>query len=352
MLRFSDLNRSRLGLLRLGLLRLGFLCPGFLRLGFLFAFLALPQQSSAERLTNADVTIVSFGSVNGEVTDCGCRAHPKGGLDIRSGYVDWLREEKVPFLHVDLGNFIGVKESTRDLLTHFLWDAMEEMGVDAVTPGPRELEQWELFTELRTDSPIRVVSSNVFVSHDGIETPVGEESIVIERNGVKIGLFGLMGTQRIASANAADGTSFRIEEPTIVAEAVVPKLREVADVVVLLSEMPSAETTVLLGRVPGIDVALCGYLPRWQEEAEKRNDTVVQETGSRGQYVGSLMLIVDPDGNIVDFGSRNAMAWDPFPRDGDMHERVASVLAEAEEIEERSRAARTPGVSPVGGGGE
>ncbi|MEZ4651444.1 MAG: hypothetical protein R3E97_22150 [Candidatus Eisenbacteria bacterium] len=143
MLRFSDLRPScfrRTGSIGPWLNRRS-LPTTLATLAASCALLALPHESTAERLTNAEITIVSFGSVSGEVTDCGCRAHPKGGLDIRSGYVDWLREENVPFLHVDLGNFTAVKDNTRSLLTHFLWDAMEEMDVDG-DAGPRELEYW------------------------------------------------------------------------------------------------------------------------------------------------------------------------------------------------------------------
>ena len=82
--------------------------------------------------------------------------------------------------------------------------------------------------------------------------------------------------------------------------------------------MSPQETDDLLRKVSGIDVALYGRNPGWKERAEKIAATITQQTGLRGQYVGQLVLIVDPDGRIVDWGSRNVALDAKIPENAEV----------------------------------
>lgn len=305
------------------------------------ALLSMTHPARGERLSNADVTFISFGSVNGEITDCGCKSNPKGGLDFRAGIVDSLRGSNVPFLHVDLGNFTSTTEHTKDALTRFVWEAMEETEVAATTPGPRELQEWDLFQELREGSPVRVVSTNLTYLDAGQEKPVGDRHVVVVRNGVSIGLIGLIGEQAFSSAGLS-GVDIRMSDPSAAAQRAVEEIRDQVDLVVLLSELSKAELQTVLNQVPDIDVALAGYMPPFLEEAEQLGKTVVQQTGTRGQFLGSLTVIVDPKGELIDHGTHNVTMWDPLPRNAKMTERVEALVALNAETVAKARASATP----------
>jgi len=299
-------------------------------------WVASPVRSA--RLTNADVTFVSFGSVNGEVADCGCKARPKGGLDLRAGYIDWLRNENVPFLHLDLGNFSSTTEHTKEALTRFVWEAMEEMEVAATTPGPRELQEWALFQELREGSPVRVISTNLTYLDSGQEKPVGDRYTVLVRNGISIGLIGLIGEQAFASVRPPL-SDVRMSDAATSARQAIEELEGDADLIVLLAQLTSAELRDVLKAAPGIDVVLSGYLTPFMEEAEVEGNTIIQQTGTRGHYLGSLTVTLDPQGQRIVHSTHNVVMWDPIPRKMSMKERVEALEARNEEVIAKARAA-------------
>jgi 2',3'-cyclic-nucleotide 2'-phosphodiesterase (5'-nucleotidase family) len=73
------------------------------------------------RKQNASVTLVSFGSLQGELVTCGCHASPKGGLARRATMVDSLAARAEPFLHLELGDFSKIDEDSGDFETRFIW---------------------------------------------------------------------------------------------------------------------------------------------------------------------------------------------------------------------------------------
>lgn len=210
-----------------------------------------------------------------------------------------------PYLHLELGDFAKIDDITGDFETRFIWGVLERTKVSAISPGPRELTLWDTFEQLRDQGTIPVVSTNLTVKRNGSESPVGLSYKVFRVNGISIAVFALMGGAELAGVRAPEGIEFGFKDPLETATALVPRMRKEADLVILMSEMSSADTDRLLQAVPGIDVALYGARANWEQSARKKGSTICQETGMRGQYSGELVLIVDPAGAIVDFGSQN-----------------------------------------------
>jgi len=230
------------------------------------------------------------------------------------------------------------------LLNGFIWDTMEELEVDVTTPGPREFQYWDDYAELMARGTIPVVSSNVAVVRDGKEEAIGHEYLILERNGVKVGVLGLMGGGQFSGAKIPAGVEFAFSDPFQTAADLVPKLQKEADLVVLLSQMSTADTQQLVKQVDGIDAALFGHLSPWVERCTRIGDsegTVLNQTGTRGQYLGHLVMIVDPDGNLIDFGSKNLLMDAKVDPDPDLAESVAAIEEKTKEIREEARKART-----------
>ena len=225
------------------------------------------------------------------------------------------------------------KRLVEEFESRFLWDAMERMGYLASTPGARELAQYRLYEELIRTSGIVGISSNLKVVENGTARAVGEqESLVAEIAGVRVGLFALMDGNILSTVRPPDGISFEHEDPIEAAGRIVPELRKQAELVVLMSQIPPRETEHLLSQVPGIDVALCGRQPAWNQRAVREGNTIVQQTGLRGQYLGELVLIVDPDGRIADWGSRNIVLDDKVPESPDVAAAAKEADAAAKEL--------------------
>jgi hypothetical protein len=220
-----------------------------------------------------------------------------------------------------------------DFETRFIWEQFEKMQVSAVSPGPRELGAWTTFKDLMARNTIPVIESNVTMKSGA---PIGVTTKVVTVNGVRLGLFSLMGGTEFSGVRPPDGVEFAFQDPFQAAATLVPTLRKQCDVVVLMSQMGPADTDRLLQSVPGIDVALYGQRASYEERAKKIGETIAQQTGTRGQYVGSLVLIVDPAGKIVDYGSQNAGLDKAYPEQevmakavGEANDQVTKIRADA-----------------------
>lgn len=227
-------------------------------------------------------------------------------------------------------------------LTQFIWDRMTEISVDATTPGPRELQYWDLYEKFIESGDIAVVSSNLTVVENGQSRPVGQPYVVVEKNGIKTALFALMGGSQFTGARLPEGVEIQFGDPFETARSLVPDLRAKADVVVLMSQMSTADTDRLLGEVPGIDAALYGNLAPWNDECTKVGEAITQRTGTRGQYLGHLVLILDPDGNIIDYGSKNVQMAESMPEQLALAEKVTA----EEEVVKKIRDAQRKGGDP------
>ncbi len=245
--------------------------------------------------------------------------------------IDSLTAQGKTFALMDLGDFMSTEAAVGELKTRFIWKTMEQMGYVASTPGVRELMNWPLYSELLSGSSIRPVSSNLVVIENGVERPAGLEKMVVPVGGVRVGLLALIGGSEVASVQRPAGIDFRHLSPLEAAQRIVPELRKEAEVVVLMSELSSQETDDLLKQVPGIDVALYGRQPAWKDRAEKVFNSVTQQTGLRGQYVGQLVLIVDPEGRVVEWGSRN------LPLDQTAFPEKAEVAAAVKQVEDKAK---------------
>lgn len=232
---------------------------------------------------------------------------------------------------------------TGDYETRFIWDTLEKMDVAGLTPGPRELTAWTTFHELADRGTIPVIASNVALKGKsegsaggagGGLVPIGVPYKIYAVNGLKVAAFSLLGGTEFAQVRPPEGVEFDFKDPFQVAGTLVPELRRKADLVVLLSEMAPGDTDRLLQAVPGIDVALYGQRPQFEQEAKKVGETVANQAGSRGQYLGQLVLIVDPEGKVVEFGSQNAPLDKAFPE-------VDTIVRLIEEANEKTKQLRT-----------
>ena len=241
---------------------------------------------------------------------------------------------------MELGDFAKIDDVTGDFETRFIWDVLEETKVSAVSPGPRELTMWSTFEQLRAKRTIPVISTNLTVKQGGSETPVGLPYLIIPVNGVKVAIFALMGGAELAAVRAPEGIEFGFKDPFEVAAALVPKLHKEADLVVLMSQMSTADTDRLLQAVPGIGVALYGQRAGWEQIARKKGETICQETGTRGQYSGELVVIIDPAGHVVDFGSQNVTLDKEVPENPDILKQVNDANEKTKVMREDVRKAR------------
>lgn len=118
---------------------------------------------------------------------------------------------------------------------------------------------------------------------------------VIERNGIKIGIFGLMGKE---SASMAPMSGVVFADPIANAKRVVKVLKEEeqVDLIICLShsgtstKKDESEDEILAREVPDIDVIISGHTHTRLEEPKIVGNTVIGSPEDYGKYLGVIKL--------------------------------------------------------------
>ncbi len=185
---------------------------------------------------------------------------------------------------------------------------MNRLGYDAATLGNHEFDHGQAFLGRMLDSmSFEVVCANV--ESDTCTFPQLPPSVVIERDGIRIGIVGAVTNYEgpghpAGNASCFEGLSF--PDPQAKASECAAALRPDVDVLVLLSHMGDDRDAELLARETRFDVILGGHT---HEEVDTLvNGTLLTQTGKDLQCVGVTTIrlrgrkIVGIDYRLVPLG--------------------------------------------------
>lgn len=199
---------------------------------------------------------------------------------------------------------------------------MTELGYDAAVIGNHEFDfrpaglaaMISAAHRAKGEALVPLLSSNmrfdaVSKADDSLQAQFDAGRIqpyrLIERGGIRFGLFGLLGENAVAVSPMIKPVTFA--DPVASARETVARLREEgAEVVILLSHMGVTQQTdgswrgeevELVEQVPGIDIVVGGHshvaLP---QPVLVNGRTPVVQAGSEIQYLGELRMILGEDG--------------------------------------------------------
>ena len=189
---------------------------------------------------------------------------------------------------------------------------MKDMGYDVLTLGNHEFDLKPrglariLHAAVNKGGMPAVVFSNAIFSKESDRDDILEEAfnrglvkayIIMEKEGIKIGIFGLMGKDAAEKAPFASPVKFR--DPIEIAKEMVKVLREKekVDMVICLShsgvrkKKSRSEDEILAKEVQGIDVIVGGHSHTRLEKPIVVNSTLILQAGEYGKYVGVLDLL-------------------------------------------------------------
>ncbi len=196
---------------------------------------------------------------------------------------------------------------------------MSRMGFDVTTPGNHE---YDLFPDglarifNTADSMGRlpnIVASNVVFDEESDKDDSLEDVfnrglvkpyLVMEKEGLKIGFFGLMGKNAAEVAPFSSPVTFG--DPMIKAREMVKVLREKekVDIIICLShsglwvDESKSEDELLAGEVAGIDIIVSGHTHTMITNPLQVNDTIIVQAGAYGTHIG-IMDIQYEDGKVA-----------------------------------------------------
>lgn len=238
-----------------------------------------------------------------------------GGLPYVSGFVRAVRARRDDVLLVDAGDLL----EKGDLLAYrtqgaATFEALGRIGYDAVTIGNHDLDfgvEHLHRLEGKLGQPLLLLN---LVDHHG--EPLFQPSRIVEVNGVKVGLVGMLAPRKKFLGGLDAEQSGRV----LAAEA--ERLKEQVHLVVAVCHQGSGPIEDWSRMAPAVDVFVAGHhhetltSPRVIEET----GAIVVSAGSDAHWVGHLDLEVDLEARrVVDHrGGLDLLSHDRIDVDEDM----------------------------------
>lgn len=265
-------------------------------------------------------------------------------------------------LTFDAGDF-GELETSRVpggwRITKYAAELLGQLGLDAWTPGERELLHGpERIAELRDASGAVAVSANVRAASG--ERPFATDHIFTV-GGLRVGVTGVTGTGALVAPRRADNlqelvSKWSVDDPLEALRPVVERLGKRSDVVVLLAHLSIDEARPIVEQLEDVDVVILGHNPSTGIAGERWGRAAVIRTGHKGQIAPMLSLMAGGDSvKVVDTVFRPLAPGDPFVADMQtqislFEQDITSLREKASEETRRNRVVggRTPEVESAG----
>ncbi len=246
---------------------------------------------------------------------------------------------------MDGGDFLHRNARDNYLESVLTWNEMVRTGYQAVTLGELEFGQWETVDSLMRHTPLPVVCTNVEVLRDGQWQQLGERYRLIEINGIRVGILGVIGpTQLSPTVIRSTGDRVRLLPPEESLREAVAEVRGRTDVLVLLAHLDPQAMEQYASLLPDVDVILGGHMTAADTGPVPAGDAILNRSGSRGQVVSVTRLIISPEGQIVDFGGLNFTLVPEYAEDAAVAQAAESAKAEGERrVRERNQRRERPG---------
>ena len=192
------------------------------------------------------------------------------------------------------------------------FELMTSMGYDAMAIGNHEFEYGaEIFAWEKNRAPFPVLGANLF--YMGTSHPYAQPHAVLERNGVRIGVIGIMGQDAATAIIPSFIAPLDVTDPAEAVRRSVIELRDEVDLIVLLTHQgktapmqtdaevdPRLQRDIdadyrLAGAVEGIDVLLAGHADAGTPEpvVHEKTGTLIMQTYGQATYLGYLRLTLD-----------------------------------------------------------
>jgi len=243
-----------------------------------------------------------------------------GGISHLATLIRDVREsENITFL-VDAGDiFTGALSKKSEGKLPF--DLYSAMNYDTLTLGNHEFEYgWEKLVETIPRANFPVLNANIV--HQTSGELIAEPYTIIKRDGVKVGVIGVMGIDAFYNTMASfHRTGLTIKDPTETAQYWADKIRDEVNIIVVLTHQnrtapmqtnkesdPSVqrgfdEDYAMAGNLRGVDVIFGGHSDNGlkQPVIHPQTGTVIGLTFGQGMHLGYTKFKVDTQKHDAEF---------------------------------------------------
>ena len=210
------------------------------------------------------------------------------------------------------------------------FELMITMGYDAMAIGNHEFEYGhEIFAWQKNRAPFPVLGANFFYKDS--THPYAQAHAIIERDGVRIGVVGIMGQDAVTAIIPSFIAPLDVTDPVVAVQKSVDEIREEVDLVVLLTHQgktapmqtdaesdPRLQRDIdadiyLAGAVSGVDVLFAGHADAGTPEpvVHPKTGTLIMQTYGQATHLGYLQLTLNSKTGAIDGYDGKLIAVDP-----------------------------------------
>lgn len=259
-----------------------------------------------------------------------------GGIAEMTTLIETLRAEKPNAFLFDSGDiFTGALAKLTE--GRLAFELMITMGYDAMAIGNHEFEYGvEILEWQKNRVPFPVLGANLF--YKNTDHPYSQAHAIIERDGIRIGVIGIMGQDAATAIIPSYIAPLDVIEPVIAVRKSVIELRDQVDLIVLLTHQgktapmqtdaesdPRLQRDIdaeiaLAGAVEGIDVLFSGHADAGTREpvVHPETGTLIMQTHGQATHLGYLQLALDENGSVKRYDGKlipvESSKLEPDPR--------------------------------------
>ncbi len=241
--------------------------------------------------------ILHTNNTNGALENCYCPEHPFGAIEKRSIFFQNFIKNNPNSIIVDSGDLLPV--TSRPFLEGLVLDAYASLPYDAILVGDQELSR-----ENKNDISEKTNHSILCANLENYETYGFNDIVVLERNGIKIGIIGTVHPSVFRFYPKEVKESIILEDPEETIRDFVYDFSDSLDLLIALTHQGHDKDVQLAESVFGLDVIVGSHSQTKLEEGDLVNDCLIVQAGKEGYYVGVVEITFDSDMEIVSHSSR------------------------------------------------
>lgn len=220
-----------------------------------------------------------------------------GGFNELSFAVDSLRKIKSNLLLVDAGDLMTGNPVTeydyKGAQGGVLFEMMNRLGYEAWTPGNHDFDiSQDNLRKLIAIAKFPVVSANLVKSGGGF--PVNnKEYTIIEKNGVRIGIIGVITEGLYNLVNRTNLVDIKILPTITTTQRCIDELMPKTDLIIALTHQGVDDDSVLAANLKGLNVIIGGHSHTRLKKPKNVNGVLIAQAGSNCENLGILDLTVE-----------------------------------------------------------
>lgn len=243
------------------------------------------------------------------------RKDPKpmvGGFRELEFAIDSVRKAKPNVLLLDAGDVMTGNPITdrkfKGVDGGALFEMMNMVGYDAWAIGNHDFDiSQQNLLGLTRIAKFPTLSANLV--NEKNEFPLNnKEYIIIERGGLKIGVFGLTLQGLYGVVNQSNLVGIKVLDLAETAQRIINKIDGETDLIVAITHSGVSEDSALAASVHGLDVIIGGHSHTRLTKPKFVNDVIIVQTGRFCENLGELELTVEND-KVTKYDGKLVQLW-------------------------------------------